>query len=49
MKKRHIEILLRVVLMRYHGCPITSNIKARAESDAVPSRMLKMVPSNATP
>ena len=23
MKKRHIEILLRVALARYHGCPMT--------------------------
>jgi hypothetical protein len=47
MKKRHIETLLSVALMRYHGCPMTKNCTARVESDVVLSRMPKMVPSSA--
>src|SRR5690554_3681887 len=47
MKKRHIDTLLRVLLRRYHGCPITLNCNARVESDGLPSRMLKMVPISA--
>lgn len=43
IKKRHIEILLSVALIRYHCCPITSNCKARSPLDAVPSRMPKVV------
>ena len=43
MKKKHIEILLRVTLTRYHGCPIMLNCKARDPSGAVPSTMAKTV------